>query len=145
MNDTAYVYEMADIEKGEYYDNNYNYDSQLHSCATSGYTKTANVFTTVNSSETLEAVQIDASMYAPGEYTVEIYKNLPNNSNPESGTKIDAATTTGNLPFSGKYTQYKGRRKMPFPVIGIRCFFVSIFWLSLSTYKSDAKIMFKYF
>ncbi|MBR0148890.1 MAG: hypothetical protein IJM23_06785 [Lachnospiraceae bacterium] len=105
LSDTAYVFEMADNDKDEFYDNNYNYDSQLHSTSsTYGSSKSANVFTVVNPSETLKAVQFDSSMIAPGNYTVEIYKNLKHSGNPESGTKIDEATTTGTIPFSGSFT-----------------------------------------
>jgi len=105
LSSTAYVYEMVDKDKGEYYDNNYNYDPQLHgTVGCYGASKVANVFTAVKTSETLKAVQIEASSAAPGAYTVEIYKDLTDSGNPESGTKVDEATTTGTLPFSGKYT-----------------------------------------
>ena len=105
LSSTAYVYEMVDKDKGEYYDNNYNYDPQLHgTVGCYGASKVANVFTAVKASETLKAVQIEASSAAPGAYTVEIYKDLTDSGNPESGTKVDEATTTGTLPFSGKYT-----------------------------------------
>ncbi|MBR4175349.1 MAG: hypothetical protein IKR56_08420, partial [Lachnospiraceae bacterium] len=105
LSETAYVFEMADNDKDEFYDNNYNYDSQLHSTSSVyGSSKSANVFTVVNPSETLKAVQFDSSMIAPGNYTVEIYKNLKHSGNPESGTKIDEATTTGTIPFSGSFT-----------------------------------------
>ncbi|MCR5626572.1 MAG: hypothetical protein K6F99_04585, partial [Lachnospiraceae bacterium] len=102
--DTAYVFEMADRENGEEYDNNYNYDSQLHHTGSSGYTKVANVFTAQKNSESLKAVQIESTTRIPGDYTVEIYKNLTDSDNPESGSKINDATTVGNLPFAGKYT-----------------------------------------
>lgn len=104
LNDTAYVFEMADPDSGEYYDNNYNYDSQLHSIVVADSDKTANIFTAVKNSETLKAVQIDSTMNIPGEYTVNIYKNLTDASDPESGTKVTAAETVGTLPFAGKYT-----------------------------------------
>ena len=70
LSDTAYVFEVADRSRGEYYDNNYNYDSQLHSIMTAPSTKMANIFTSAKNSETLKAVQIDSTMNAPGAYTV---------------------------------------------------------------------------
>ncbi len=104
LKDTAYVFEMADMENGEVFDNNYYYDSQLHNVAVADTAKAANVFTGIKSFETLKAVQIDSTLNIPGNYKIEIYKNLTDLSNPESGTKMNTATTEGNLPFSGKYT-----------------------------------------
>ncbi|MCR4746085.1 MAG: fibronectin type III domain-containing protein, partial [Lachnospiraceae bacterium] len=102
LNDTAYVFEMADNSKA--YDNNYNYDAQLHNVVTADSKKVANIFTAVKNAETLKAVQIDSTMNAPGDYTVYVYKNPTDPADPESGTKVTAATTTGTLPFEGKYT-----------------------------------------
>lgn len=101
---TAYVYEMSDYDNGEEYDNDYYYDSQLHNITTADSKKTANVYTAVKDAETLKAVQIDSTFYASNEYKIEIYKNLSDASDPESGTKIENATVTGTLPFEGKYT-----------------------------------------
>jgi len=102
--DTAYVFEMADRDRGEYYNNNYNYDSQLHNVTAQTYSKYANVFTAVKNSETLKAVQIDSTIQAPGRYSIKIYKNLSDSSNPESGTLIDAASVQGTASFAGRYT-----------------------------------------
>lgn len=102
LRDTAYVFEMADRESGEYYENNYNYDSQTHNTTMADAVRAANVFTAMKDSEALKAVQIDSTMNIPGAYTVEIYTNLADASNPESGTK--AEEVSGSLPFAGKYT-----------------------------------------
>ncbi|MCR5488005.1 MAG: hypothetical protein K6F35_10880 [Lachnospiraceae bacterium] len=102
--DTAYVFEMADPDNGEFYDNNYNYDSQLHYSLGESYDRYANVFTVVKNAETLKAVQLDAGDSNPGAYTVKIYKNLRSAMEPESGTLVNEAVTQGSLPYAGKYT-----------------------------------------
>ncbi len=100
----AYIYEMADMDKGETYDNQYYYDGQLHSVKSVATTKVANVFVAVKEAEELSAVQFDASENAPGAYRVSIYRNLADAYQPESGTLIEEATTTGTLALAGKYT-----------------------------------------
>ena len=101
---TAYVFEMADVSAGEVYDNNYYYDSQLHSVCTAPSNKTANVYTAQKSRETLKAVSFDITLpqTASIDYTVTIYKDLSDALNPESGTEV--AAMTGTLPFAGRYT-----------------------------------------
>ncbi|MBR2275869.1 MAG: fibronectin type III domain-containing protein, partial [Lachnospiraceae bacterium] len=100
--DTAYIFEMADPDRGEYYDNNYNYDSQLHNVATAGSTTAANIFEAAKNAETLKAVQIDSTINIAGSYNIKVYKNLSDSSDPESGTLC--ASAEGTIPFAGKYT-----------------------------------------
>ncbi len=106
LNDTAYVFEMEPW--AEHYDNNYYYDSELHYSDSSGYTKTANIYMVQGpekaSGETLGAVQLDVTDAANVKYTIQIFRNLSDASEPESGTEETGAKTTGRLPFAGKYT-----------------------------------------
>ena len=100
----AYVYEMADQERGEVYDNRYYYDGQLHSIRNAVSLKSANVFTAVRKEEVLKAVQFDTTCDAPGKYRVSVYKNLEDRENPESGGLVSESMTTGTLAFAGYYT-----------------------------------------
>ncbi len=108
--ETAYVYEMAPQE--EYYDNNYNYDSQLHHVTSASYNKTANIFTVGGSEnaakEALKAVQLDATLLNNDTgsvgYKIQVYRNLSDATDPTSGEEVTAAATQGTLPFAGKYT-----------------------------------------
>lgn len=104
LNSTAYVYEMADRDRGEVYDNNYYFDSQLHDICTVPSGKVANVFTSQKTSEELKAVSLDITLpnSSAVDYIIKIYKGLVDTANPESGTLMD--TVTGTLPFAGRYT-----------------------------------------
>ncbi len=104
LNSTAYVYEIADRDRGEVYDNNYYYDSQLHNTCSAPSGKVANVFTAQKTSEELKAVSLDiTSPYSAAiDYTIRVYRGLTDVSDPESGTLMD--TVTGTLPFAGRYT-----------------------------------------
>lgn len=104
LNSTAYVYEIADRDRGEVYDNNYYYDSQLHNTCSAPSGKVANVFTAQKTSEELKAVSLDITnpYSAAVDYTIRVYRGLTDVSDPESGTLMD--TITGTLPFAGKYT-----------------------------------------
>ncbi|MGX8703798.1 MAG: lectin like domain-containing protein, partial [bacterium] len=104
LGQASYIYEMADPDKGEFYDNQYYYDGQLHSIKSVASTKVANIFIAQKETETLKAVQFDASEKAPGAYRVSIYKNLTDANNPESGILMEHAVTTGTLALPGKYT-----------------------------------------
>lgn len=106
LSETAYVFEMTTPE--EMYDNNYYYDSELHDVMTAPGYKVANVYTVRGpakaAAESLKAVQIDATMYSNVGYTIQIYRDLTDASDPTSGTEVTEAETTGTLPFAGKYT-----------------------------------------
>ena len=95
------------------YDNHYYYDSQIHK---TGYISNstiplhyANIYTVNGAAgaekEVLEAVDFEVHS-VPGEgvgYTVEVYTDLTGDT-PATGTKVSAATTTGQLYFNGDYT-----------------------------------------
>lgn len=95
-----------EAEMSDNYDNNYQYDGSL-GVRYSSYgsdIKVANVFEIkagVSAAETLEAVSFETPTNG-GEYTVSIYKNLKDMSNPESGELC--ATETGSFEYSGIYT-----------------------------------------
>ena len=104
LGQASYIYEMADPDKGEFYDNSYYYDGQLHSVKSVATTKVANIFVAQKDAEALAAVQFDASDKAPGSYRVSIYKNLTDAYDPQSGTLAEEAVTTGTLALPGRYT-----------------------------------------
>ncbi len=104
--DTAYVFETAESTE-EYYDYNYNYDSQFHSANAYNISKTANVFRVMPTEkplQVLKAVQLDVTGSAGVSYQVEIYTGLKDRNKPTSGTLQEGAVTGGTLPFAGRYT-----------------------------------------
>ena len=104
LTDTAWVFDFA-ADDG--YDNNYQVDGGLEVYPVS-YGTMANVFTAKNDanvqSETLSAVSISLTSMANVSYTIEVYTNLADASNPLSGTKQEAATTQGTTAYAGVYT-----------------------------------------
>ena len=103
LSDAAYVF-LA--EPADNYDHNYHYDGSILSSNLSMLNEcmAANVFTSkAENGEKLRAVSF-VSNTSEATYTVNIYKNLTDASNPESGTKIAGATTTGTTTFAGAYT-----------------------------------------
>ena len=103
LDEAAFAFEFVS-DKGttedEFYDNNYQYDGG------NGYgwkncSKAANVFKAQKGQETLEAICFGTGNTCE-DYTVKIYKNLTDRSNPESGTLV--STTTGKTTFEGIYT-----------------------------------------
>lgn len=104
LSEVCYVF---DVEEAFNYDNNYQYDANL-TCgsfqAVSG-AQVANVFTAkaCETGEALEAVGFhfwDANVG----YTVQIYLNPTDESDPTSGTLQTDATVTGETTFAGYYT-----------------------------------------
>ncbi len=103
LSNYAYAAEFAPADN---YANNYQYDAGL-AHGTINLTKAANVFTTHarggESGERLEAV----SFYTPNSnvsYTIDIYTDLEDPSNPVSGKLIEEATTQGTTSYAGFYT-----------------------------------------
>lgn len=103
LDEAAFAFEFVS-DKGttadEFYDNNYQYDGG------NGYgwkncSKAANVFKAQKGQETLEAICFGTGNTCE-DYTVKIYKNLTDRSNPESGTLV--STTRGKTTFEGIYT-----------------------------------------
>ncbi|WP_026517335.1 lectin like domain-containing protein [Butyrivibrio sp. MC2021] len=94
----------AEVTTADDYDNNYQYDGFLFNgmnCVNKG----ANVFTAhaknAEEGETLKAVSVFI-LDENTDYTVEVYRDLKDPSNPESGVKED--TVTGKTTFAGRYT-----------------------------------------
>ncbi len=104
LGEAAYIYEMADPDQNEVYDNHYYYDAQLHSSKSPNATKAANVFTSVREAEELSAVQFDASGDAPGRCRISVYRNLTDADNPESGELAAEAVTETQIALKGRYT-----------------------------------------
>lgn len=106
LSDVAYVFEYEDADN---YDNNYQYDGSMQSSNLSyGNTKAkaANVFTAKanpNGNELLKAVGFEV-MDANVNYEIDIYLNPTDASDPESGTKVESAHTTGTTSLVGYYT-----------------------------------------
>lgn len=103
LDEAAFAFEFVS-DKGttedEFYDNNYQYDGG-NGYGWSDYAKAANVFKAQKGQETLEAICFGTGNTCE-DYTVKIYKNLTDRSNPESGTLV--STTRGKTTFEGIYT-----------------------------------------
>ena len=108
---------VFDFERADNYDHIYQYDGSAGAYTDiakndSGYRVTsnnsiANVFTVPKDNATgyqkLSAVSF--ALYTPMvDYSVQIYKNPTNPSNPESGTPLLASPKTGTTTFVGYYT-----------------------------------------
>lgn len=97
-----------DFEDADNYHHNYQYDGSMHTAAygwNASSMLTANVFTAkgYEGGERLEAVGV-SFWKAQTPYEISIYQNLTDPANPESGTLIDEATTTGTCGCEGFYT-----------------------------------------
>ena len=104
LSDTGY---SVIAEEATNYDNNYHYDRAVNNYwyTYSSGVQEANIFTAKASTtgETIEAVGFETG--TPNlTYQIEVYKNLADSSNPESGTKVEAATTSGTTSYEGFYT-----------------------------------------
>lgn len=97
-----------DAESGDNYDHCYQYD--LTSSIGSSYIpaqKAAAVFTAKannGKAEYLNAVSIGLTVSANTEYSIQIYKNPTNASNPSSGTPMLSKPQTGTTTLAGYYT-----------------------------------------
>jgi uncharacterized repeat protein (TIGR02543 family) len=108
MNDTAYVFKADETM----YSNNYQYDGNNYYSA--GYYEesvpsvtAANIFTAkanTGGTESLKAVTIDLVYMVNAGYQIDIYRDLTDSANPESGEKVTAAETSGTLTAEGYYT-----------------------------------------
>ena len=103
--DTAWVFDFSS-EDG--YDNNYQLDGGVQSYPDRSHRVLANVFTAQEKPEDeyekLKAVSLSFSRDASVSYTIDVYTDLTNTSDPTSGTKQDSATTTGTTAYAGIYT-----------------------------------------
>lgn len=109
-------YETASLQDGVWffdfaasdnYDNNYQLDGGLN-VYPANYMKVANVFD-VNSkpgvaAETLKAVSLSTTHEANVSYTIQIYTDLKNASDPTSGILWENAVTTGITTYAGIHT-----------------------------------------
>lgn len=104
MSSNGYAMEFVSEASEAFYDNNYQYDGciyYLKSISQAGSVTVANVFTSAQQIETLEAVSFET--YATNEtYEIAIYKNLSDANNPESGELV--GTVSGGTAFAGFYT-----------------------------------------
>ena len=103
LDEEAFAFEFVtdkNTSTDEFYDNNYQYDGGVYP-GWIEYAKAANVFKAQKGQETLKAICFGTKNTCEG-YTVKIYKNLTDTSNPESGTLV--STTTGETTFEGMHT-----------------------------------------
>ena len=101
LSEAAYAFDFVSSDSDEYYDNNYQYDGSELTAYLYSTNSFANVFTVQGASEVLKAVSFDTGTTSET-YTIQIYKNLINTSNPESGTLVD--TVTGTTTYQGIYS-----------------------------------------
>ena len=105
ISDTAYI---MIAENASNYDHNYIYDGSIASSGWGGVSTVsgANVYTIHSGSkaQSLEAVSFYAYKCNDADYTIEIYVNPTDANNPQSGQKIDGATTSGKTRYAGYYT-----------------------------------------
>ncbi len=100
----GYAYDVVSKQSEDYYNHNYQYDGSAMSNYISNETDTmtcANIFTSKFAHEKLTAVSFSIDD-VECEYTVDVYRNLIDIDNPESGTKV--ASMTGTTTCGGYYT-----------------------------------------
>lgn len=106
LSEAAYSFQFA---KAGQYDHNYQYDGGMYhvgwGASWVSELSGANIFTAkaCEDGEYLEAVSFETPEVNE-EYTIKIYKNPTDNSNPESGTLLAGATTTGKTSYAGHYS-----------------------------------------
>lgn len=103
LTDAAWVY---DFNAEDSFDNNYQLDGGLETSIDQNYTQVANVFNVKEKdgveSETLKAVSLSFMKTVDVKYTVEIYTDMTDKTNPASGTL--STTQTGSTTYAGYYT-----------------------------------------
>lgn len=103
--DTAWVF---DFSANDGLDNNYQLDGGVTAYPDRNHRMLANVFTAQQKSdneyEELKAVSLSFTTATSVSYTIDVYTDLQNESNPISGTKQESATTTGTTAYAGIYT-----------------------------------------
>ncbi|MCR5785246.1 MAG: fibronectin type III domain-containing protein [Eubacterium sp.] len=101
IDDTVYAID-ATLSSSADYDNIYQYDGGIYTWH-SGYSTAANVFTSSASDyERLNSVVVSATYDANVDYTISIYTDLDDTSDPESG--VLRSTQTGTFEYAGIYT-----------------------------------------
>lgn len=103
--DTAWIF---DFSAEDDYDNNYQLDGGVQSYPDKEHKILANVFKTKQeegtTAEILRAVSLSFTEAANVQYTVDIYTDLQDETDPYSGTKQENATITGETAYAGIYT-----------------------------------------
>ena len=103
--DTAWVF---DFSADDEYDNNYQVDGGLLTYPDTKYKILSNVFkakqSEENTTEKLNAVSLSFTSATGVGYTIEIYTDLTDKTNPYSGVKQESATTSGTTSYAGVYT-----------------------------------------
>ena len=103
--DTAWIF---DFSKENGYDNNYQLDGGINVYPDGNHLTLANVFKTKQTegiaAETLSAVSLSFTRAAGVNYTIEIYTDLKDETDPLSGIKQEYATTEGTTAYAGIYT-----------------------------------------
>ncbi len=101
LQDGIWIYDFEPVNN---YDNNYQLDGGLDTYYTS-FKTIANVYSVEErqgvAAETLEAVSISTFSQANVAYTISIYTDLQDESDPTSGTLATESTTTGVTQYAG--------------------------------------------
>ncbi len=105
LDDSAYAFVF---ESADNYDHNYQYDGAMYESylGQNGSITTANIFKPAvynGNGEVLSAVGISVGSVNT-DYTIQVYTNLNDGNNPESGELVSKATTTGKTTAEGYYT-----------------------------------------
>ncbi len=105
LDDSVWVFEVSSDDG---LDNNYQLDGGIYTATISGYSKAANMFYVSEKdgvdSETLKSVSLSFTHTVDVGYTIDIYTDITDTSNPASGTKHEEATTSGRTTYAGIYT-----------------------------------------
>jgi C1A family cysteine protease len=103
--DTAWVFDFSDDDG---LDHNYQLDGGIQVYNSNLTNRLANVFTVPKKAdgeyEKLREVSLSFTRIADVGYTIDVYTNLTDPSDPLSGEKQTQATTTGNTAFAGIYS-----------------------------------------
>lgn len=103
--DTAWVFDFSDDDG---LDHNYQLDGGIEVYNTNLTNRLANVFTVPKKAdgeyEKLREVSLSFTRIADVGYTIDVYTDLTDPSDPLSGEKQTQATTTGNTAFAGIYS-----------------------------------------
>ena len=99
---------VMDFSANDGYDNNYQLDGGVMTQTYPYYPTVANVFNVSPkegvSSEELKAVSLSLTHATSVGYTIKVYTDLKDSTNPLSGTLQESATTEGRTTYAGMYT-----------------------------------------
>ena len=104
LQDGAWIFDFTSADN---YDNNYQLDGGLDVYPTN-YTTVANVFDVQEkdgvAAEVLKAVSVSTTHEANVDYTIRVYTDLKNASDPTSGILWESAVTSGTTTYAGIHT-----------------------------------------